>query len=151
MVALTRVLLALLLTGCATARVYPEKPGQRLAVATVWNAYGLDDGATRAPPAIRWIEGAALNCRGKISGAAGFLDGGICTAGVFDPKRWVAHVGWPEGQPLWETGLAHELCHAYLHLRRNLRDPYHQAAECWAPGGLVARAQERLRLIGGGP
>lgn len=115
---MTRALLALALTGCASwfapSDVRNRPPNEARAVAIVWNTvYGRSD----EPPFVVWIQGKDLTCNaGK--GYPSVLGGG-CVEG--NAALHAITVALPAGARFSETALAHELCHVLL--LREGKDP----------------------------
>jgi hypothetical protein len=138
--------LALVLAGC-----YPPvgpaddepatKPRQEQAVALVLEA--LEAPPELGAPAVRWREGADLDC----GNGAGWSEG-PCVGGLFDVgAAGQVEVAWHSDDTFSRTALAHELGHWSLFWLGHDPDAEHRGP-LFAPGGAVARANERLAAAG---
>ena len=131
------------LYGCATIQPvldqFQPKPGQDEAVRIVWvDVMGRPD----KPPAVRWIEGDALNCT-TSSGGPGFLTPLQACVQGFTVSLWHVDVAaWP-GMLFSESALPHE----FLHVAK-LRDNMNHAGPDWQEGGTVHRALYELGKAG---
>jgi hypothetical protein len=135
---------AIALTACAhrpPAAPDPVIPHQAEALGIVWRTYARAE----APPRVRWVSGAGLDCNGP-SGASGFVMWGV---GCVDGVAWYGVIqvaSWPD-VPISRTAFAHELLHAAL-LHDSNDDPTHARPELWGPGGALDRATAALAAAG---
>lgn len=128
------VLLALLLSACDSIGIgagsIVQQPRQTEAVALVWHdVYGQD----RRPPAVRWVEGADLNCRRAewpIDQRGFLLAGSVCVAG-FTWSWGEVSVAIQPGDHFYQIGLAHEFLHA-AKFGHGSPDAFHEGDE-WLP------------------
>lgn len=136
------LLLALVLASCAgTQRPAPAaKPRQAEAVALVWHLYGRSD----PPPAVRWMEGAALDCTSP-AGHLGMSYGTLCLAGM--SVRGTVLVVWHLGESFSGTALCHELLHESLLRGTGDADDGH-AGPAWQADGALERAVAALAAVG---
>lgn len=135
-----RLLLVLLLAGCAGAQRPAAKPRQAEAVALVWHLYGRSD----PPPAVRWMEGTELDCTSP-AGHLGMRYGDGCMAGI--SVQGTVLVVWHTGESFSATALAHELLHQRLERETGDADDAH-AGRAWRAGGELERAVAALAAVG---
>lgn len=127
---MTRALLALLLTSCATLGVRGhtiDHPRAAEAVAFVWRGLGRTD----PPPTVKWVEGYELNCTDAVSGDPGFMTPIGCRGGYTLSPLTVSVAWLGPDRPYSYTALTHEFLHA-AQARDGIFDPAHQRPE-WTP------------------
>lgn len=131
---------SLLLLACASPRPPVAKPGQADATALVWHLYGRRD----SPPAVRWVEGPALDCTSP-GGHQGMRYGAQCLAGIATAAGLV--LAWHPGDRYSTSPLAHELEHERLWRETGDADAGH-TGPAWLAGGEVAKANAALAACG---
>lgn len=144
---MTRVMLALLVAGCANLYGPGEVawlPGQDLANIVVWRD-GLE--RTDPAPAVAWVRGDELDCALPGSGWRGFRLAGMpgCYTGYTADQNggWGVSVAINPGQEVADTQVAHEMVHASLLRDGHSQDKGH-AGVVWQRGELVEQLEERL-------
>jgi hypothetical protein len=132
-------------------------PGQEDAVMIVWKwTYG--DGATSAaPPPVVWRSGdECTDDDGKHWNGSFYCPAHKhCCNGYYNVQSAVAYIEtW--GQPLSETSLAHELCHAWRFVEGDSTADGAHGSICFngivtsaaSEGSLVYEANRRLKVVG---
>lgn len=118
----------------------PSIVDEALAMESVW--YGTY-GRTDPPPTIQWVTGTGLNCH---NGTGWKNVVGDCVAGETWFELKMSKVAWVPGEPIHETGFAHELGHHVVD-RDGHPDPDH-TGPMFALGGLKDQANTRLESLG---
>jgi hypothetical protein len=118
-----------------------DKPNQAEAVALVWfDVYEM----TVEPPAIKWIEGDALDCPGGESWVVGEQG---CAFEFFSIDYRVS-IAWPKGGArLADLPFAHGLCHAKVWLETADWDAGH-LGPCFTYPSLSGSGQIALTAAG---
>lgn len=122
------------------------KPNQAIATEVIWHVFG--DDSSRTAPIVEWYSGDKLDCPGghsfwSISGVSDYHQTRDCLLGLYVRSMHLAIVSY-WGQPMSDTSLAHELCHAYF----REANPHEICRDNGAPDDPVTRANQQLKLMG---
>jgi hypothetical protein len=126
---------------------WSQRPGQDQATAMVWSDYASDGlTTTREPPVVGWID--MDDCSFDDSTGkhwTGFMDSqGVCVQGDTYLSDWTILL---QPQPkMWQTTLAHELCHAASYAATGDGDGNH-TGPCFTSDGYVQTANAKLEAL----
>jgi len=148
-----KILLALCLLftmGCETrwwdnVADWSHRPGQDEATAMLWSDYAVDGFVTkREPPVVGWIDKPDCSYVGSTGiNWSGFEDNDdLCVQGDTYPTDWtIIMLSEPT---MWQTTIAHEMCHGASYAATGDGDPDHKGP-CFTSGGYVDVENAKLK------